>query len=331
MAINEQKLAFGANGQIQYAFDRQLVSDVNLFWDSSLLRLGLGTNTPAYMLDVSGDVNSSTKYRIGTQAVVSSGGGKFKIGDVDNVGGIGLDFYANGGVAAKIDGSTGFFGVGVNPGYPIDTITRINITIGADATQGYLLNGNPVVSLVTSFAIYGDVANTSAIGTKIRGGGFDALTIDAVTGLVSTENSYVNNTLNVQSFLYIQNPSPSGTGSVHLEIGSGLGMNIQGDGFYALGGHTIFTSNASRFFFGDVNLETNFPVIFNCGSSNRLYMANGGGMAVDGVPSGTYNLEVFGSFRADNYYGGAGTIGVTGTFANPTSITVENGIVTAVS
>lgn len=47
----------GANGSVQFSESSAFASDnSNLFWDNSAKRLGIGTNAPAYKLDVSDDV-----------------------------------------------------------------------------------------------------------------------------------------------------------------------------------------------------------------------------------------------------------------------------------
>lgn len=190
-------------GDIESDDGYQLTSDSgDISITPNTSKVGINTGSPGYALDVAGDVNSSTRYRLGGQSVLTSGGGKFQFGDVDNVGGLGSDFYANGGAVVFISGTNGFLGVNQpTPAYPIDTVDRINVSINADKTKGYLVNGNVVATLVTSVAYYGDVNDTTAVSTSIRGGALDALTVNGSTGLVTINTLEVANSVNAASYL----------------------------------------------------------------------------------------------------------------------------------
>lgn len=198
--------------------------------------------------------------------------------------------------------------------YPNPSVGAINgVTVSGTPTAGQI-----PVATSGSNALWQDPPAGAAAGSDgqiqiNQGGAFFA----------SDQLSFDNTTLAIRH----ASPNPA----FALQIGPGMGMDVDGDGFYSCGTHTIMTQNGGRFFFGDVNLETSNPVIFNCGTSNRLYIANTGGMAVDMIATGSYAFEVNGRISTNTGFNTLGFNGVTGVFASPTSITVKGGIITAIS
>src|ERR1035437_5685480 len=57
--------AAGSTGNVQFNVSGSFGGSANLFWDNTHGWLGIGTSSPAYPLDVVGDINTSTMLRLG--------------------------------------------------------------------------------------------------------------------------------------------------------------------------------------------------------------------------------------------------------------------------
>jgi hypothetical protein len=115
------------------------VGTANLFVDVSTSNVGIATKTPAYTLDVAGDINLSGDFYQGGSPFVSSLW-------TENAG----KLYYNGGNV----------GVGVsNPGYKFDVNGDINISTGST----YKINGNDVQYLASVNSVS---VSTGAAGTQ---------------------------------------------------------------------------------------------------------------------------------------------------------------------
>jgi hypothetical protein len=120
--------------------------------------LGIGTSSPAYKLDVNGDLNVSIaqSYRLGTAQVISYSGGNLNI--TDTGGGLNvkatsaLGLWAGGSVRATID-SSGNLGLGVTPqawsvkafeivgGSALSAVGGADYTLNAYYNAGWLYRG----------------------------------------------------------------------------------------------------------------------------------------------------------------------------------------------
>jgi hypothetical protein len=107
----------GSAGQVAYwSSTSAITGESNLFWDGTNDRLGIGTDSPSFNLDIVGSVNlaSGNSYRIDQGRFVLWNGNAF-LGDIDNLGG---DLYIRERGNNVITVSNGNVGIGTNsPSY----------------------------------------------------------------------------------------------------------------------------------------------------------------------------------------------------------------------
>jgi hypothetical protein len=91
-----------------------LSSDTNLFWDDANNRLGVGTTTPSYGIDVVGDINASSSVRVGGTSIGFPAGSSSQI-QYNNSGvfGASSNVWTNGTSGLQV-GLSNFFGVPAN-------------------------------------------------------------------------------------------------------------------------------------------------------------------------------------------------------------------------
>lgn len=109
-------LVAGSTGMIQYNDAGKLAASGNFVYTNG--NVGIGTNSPAYKLDVIGDVNISTSnaYKIGTGSVVYYSGGVTKFSDLG--GGLSLD---TGNTERLFIDTSGNVGIGTtSPTFPLE-------------------------------------------------------------------------------------------------------------------------------------------------------------------------------------------------------------------
>lgn len=241
--------------QIQNAAGGTTVFDA----DTTNGRIGIGTNAPAYTLDVAGDVNTSTVYRIGGTSICTSSGctaasgsnfyvqlqgstpGSAQTGNF-NITGQGIagtlqattvyagtvDSTSAGGTLALGDGNSGTGAVTIAAGATTGTVT-----IGGSSQTGTITLGNSTAT------------NTINIGTAIGSGNTQTITIG---GTIAGSNTNV--TLG------------SGTGSSSLTLQSGTGaINIGANAV----GHVINIGNTT----------SGTQVSVSCGSVTCSFGADG--------------------------------------------------------
>jgi hypothetical protein len=172
--------ASGTDGAIQYASGGTFSSDAsNLVWDDTNNRLGIGTTTPAYKLDVAGDIHisNSTPYLIFTDTdtnaesriSASSGVGSLIIdADYNNEqAGTNIIFKSDGSERMRIDDS-GRVGIGTtSPSAELDIKGASNPEIrlqSTDSSDPFLYFGDQVD------AVRGGIGyDTSANALQLRG------------------------------------------------------------------------------------------------------------------------------------------------------------------
>jgi hypothetical protein len=168
------------------------------FWDSTNARLGIGNSGPAYPLDVTGDLNSSAKYRIGGTVVLDNSG---------------TNLFVGGGAGASN-------GAGTNN-------TFIGVTAGGANTSGFsntfvgnLAGSTNATGQENSFV--GHLAGNLNTGTSNTFLGFKAGTVNAAA--------------NYNTFVGAQAGQANQTGGTNSYFGKGAGLgNISGNSNVAVG------------------------------------------------------------------------------------------------
>jgi hypothetical protein len=232
--------ASGTDGAIQFASGGTFSSDAsNLVWDDTNNRLGIGTTTPAYKLDVAGDIHisNSTPYLIFTDTdtnaesriSASSGVGSLIIdADYNNEqAGTNIIFNSDGSERMRIDDS-GRVGIGTTaPSQELDVNGDIVVPVGNGIMFDRVGSDSHILYKETpSSSTYGspdDVVLRNPNGARLRfqtNGTNDRMTIDSSgnVGIGTTSPSYkldVDGDINMRtghSFYYdvagATNPNP---------------------------------------------------------------------------------------------------------------------------
>jgi parallel beta-helix repeat protein len=291
-------------------------------FNSSSARLGLGTSSPAYMLDVAGDINTSTGYRVGGTAgstTTCSSGNVLQNAVVQ--GGIitGGTCVANGGGVSPTlqnayDNST-------SPATIVLTSTNKGITIKDASTT---VGGN-------LFAVQNNGATTTYLGVTTTGvsvGG--TLT---VSGTINT-NTFSSTALTFAGANPIIGASTTNTGLTLQANGTGtLTLNTTGAGTINLG-----TTNTTTLSIGNttaatqtliqggtganaVSIQTGASGTISIGTSAVAHtIAIGNGAAIQGITIGSTN-----SSSATTIQAGSGGITLTGAVSGSSTINAVTG------
>lgn len=143
----------GVTGDVQFNVGGLFSANNLFFWDNTNNRLGVGNNAPAYAVDVTGNVNASACYLIGTHPFACPDGTGIKLQNITTINGgpfptppaapaNSVQFNnagAFGGSANLIwNNTTNRLGIGVAaPAYALDVLGNIN------DTSCYLINAVP--------------------------------------------------------------------------------------------------------------------------------------------------------------------------------------------
>lgn len=143
----------GVTGDVQFNVGGLFSANSLFFWDNTNIRLGIGNNAPAYAVDVTGNVNASACYLIGTHPFACPDGTGIKLQNITTINGgpfptppsapaNSVQFNnagAFGGSANLIwNNTTNRLGIGVAaPAFALDVLGNIN------DTSCYLINAVP--------------------------------------------------------------------------------------------------------------------------------------------------------------------------------------------
>lgn len=228
-------------------------------------RVGIGTAIPNYILDVVGDVNTSTGYRVGGSAGASTtcSGGTF-LQNATVVGGIitaGSCTAASNGVTvvgafsatsiangASISGNTITFGAAdaINPGM-VSTGSQTfagDKTFNNNVTVSGTYNGNTFTNSGLTFS----ASSTSSVQSASS----QVLNLNGSNGLTIQTNGVTRATFATSNNLYLGNGQTSTTPNNFIVSGTGSSATGVAGGALSLQGGSATTGNANG---GDLNLS----------------------------------------------------------------------------
>lgn len=272
----------GAAGQVSFwNGTSSQAGDNGLFWDNTNKRLGLGTNSPAYRLDVNGDINLATA--------------------TTTVGSI----RSNGGKILNVRGTSNLF-VGGSTGNDTYTGTE-NVGVGNQVLQQLGAGTRN-----TGLGVYVLQALTS--GSNNTGVGYGALGV--TTGSTNTGLGYYagryNTTGSNQIFingLDRTNYTGDQTGSpIYIQQSTTIGSQV-----VTLNGNTIInTETTSKAGFNFRNYFADFPAIYN---KNNVTVGSDKFILASAPASGTF-IGDSGSGNIYMYATGNNRALITSTYAN---------------
>jgi hypothetical protein len=245
--------------------------------------------------------------------------------DVSRVSG-----WSNRGSSTVLTNSSGSVGIGTTAPSSILTITNIG------AGDSLLVEDSPSPD-ASPFVI--SATGNVGIGTTIPRARFD-VGGNITTGVIGTPVAFVTDLFDGISGMEMGNRS-TGTAAdfrfmisdttghymafmqpgINNNVGNLFGLNRYAGDFILTNAGTLRTLaigaiGASDVIFGTTNLE-------------RMRILSTGNVGI-GTTTPGYGLEVNGTFQADNYYSGDGSIGVTTTGPTACVVTsIKNGIITA--
>ena len=161
---------FGTDADLNFDFSGATDGDFSVntnqfFVDTSTGRVGVGTASPSYALDVTGVINASSMYRIGTKSVVSQAGSDVVFGNSDN--NIDNIRFANGTTEKMRITSSGNVGIGTTtPASKLSVAGDLLVT--ATSTLANTIVSNLTISNLTSTRVPfvttgGELTDSSAL------------------------------------------------------------------------------------------------------------------------------------------------------------------------
>jgi hypothetical protein len=287
------------------------------FWDSTNVRLGIGNSGPAYPLDVTGDINSSAKYRTGGTVVLDNAGSNLFVG-----GGAGASITTGTnntflGVIAGGANTSGFSNTFVgNSAGALTTVGQDNSFLGHLAGTANTGNENTFIGsqagMANAAAHYNTFVGAQSGKSNLLGAN------NAFFGKVACQNntsgnnnvsvgvnSGVSNTIEVENTFLgynsdgtagITNATAVGSKAKVMQSNSlvlGSINNLNGAGATVKVGIGVAAPNARLDLNGDLALEKN-PNIFNLNPGNNNNVAFGdysfvhvtGGGTLTGIANG---------------------------------------------
>lgn len=214
ITISSTPITSGTAGRILFEGTGNVVSEsANLFFDATNNRLGIG-KTPAYPLDIVGDMKSSTGFRFGSNAyVLLSGNDLLWYNSLNNI--IAQDY--NNGDLIYMEGLTGNVGIGT----PVNTAptSRFQVSQATYAGPGTVSNtagGTTVTGVSTQFL------NTFKVG--------DSITIPYTAGQTVVISAIASNTSMTTASITAAN-----SGVSYAVPSGGIKFVVRGNGNVGIG------------------------------------------------------------------------------------------------
>jgi hypothetical protein len=243
----------GSNGQVQFNSSGSFGADSNFFWDNTNKRLGVGTSSPSYLLDVAGSGRFSglrTESSLTSLTAVNTSTFYYMQYNTD-----GLDAYTNTNAAAPIYFKTGGSTKLTIADNGAATFSS-SVTATAGLTIGSLTSGsNAVLTLATNASgsprsisyraatadITIDSTAGSALMTITNGGnvGIGISSPSALTEIRVNTNDYGNN-------LILSNTSPNNNIGTSLSFGHNT-QALDPDILARISGYVDDRTNANRY------------------------------------------------------------------------------------
>jgi len=248
-------------------------------------RVGIKTSTPAYELDVSGDINASTNYRMGTQVIIDN---QYNLNNINTVNSTTIE---NSGVVNTSNIYTsGNVGIGkTTANYTLDVNGDIN------AFNNYYINGHLIIDQDQNL--------------------YDVKTINATTlNVTTTSNSGTITTRNLNT-----------TGIVGINtIAPGFTLDTTGEinasSNYRVGGRLIVDSDRNL-----IDIQTiNSTTLSNSGTARTDILYTTGNVGIHQT-SAAFTLDVNGDINASSTYkmGGVTLIDNNCNLGNISTATVD--------
>ena len=253
----------GSNGYIQFSTSGALASDAGLFWENTNKRLGIGTTTPSYKLDIIGDANisagSAYKLNGSNMAIASTTLNNYFFGGAGNLTMTGIDNTGTGYLALSNNTSGSYNTALGRESLYTSTSTSWNTAVGYRSlysnTIGYANTAVGREALYSNTTGTGNTANGSrslysnTTGSSNTATGLQSLQSNT-TGSSNTANGFASLFLNTTGLGNVALGRTSlysnTTGSYNTANGvSSLYSNTTGSFNTALGYQSLYTSTST--------------------------------------------------------------------------------------
>lgn len=250
----------GSDGYVQFSTSGALASDVNFFWDNTNKRLGIGTSSPATLLDVTG---SNTSAVVGSEMISSAADRNFS-SDTGNWTGTNWSIDT-------VFGEATHSIAGVNP------FTLANSALSAAPIAGHTYKVSVMVySTATSDTITPSIGGTSGLPIgKADYGTFTQIIVATDTSpLVFTPTAGWTGLVTSISVVEI---TPSSATQITRNSNSTIGLEIRSGGsglnnsFVGVNSGSANSTGYSNSFFGSNAGKSNVT-----GDSNAFFGSNAG-------------------------------------------------------
>lgn len=297
-----------------------------LFWNQSNNRLGIGTASPQYVLDVNGTASVRNNLIVNTLFI-----GRKNPNDI-----YGVNIGVNSGHTASTQTVT----IGYNAG--LSNKGQNNVHIGINAGRYFDDNDNTIIGALAAQNGAGGSNNTivgrsagdrlSGNSNVLLGSGVGVFATISNTTLIGSGTGY--RTTSVNSVYIGYNTGYLADGNYNISLGYQSGYNIDGQQNVLIGGYRA----GYNLLEGDYNVVLgSYDMSSFTNSSNAIYIADGSGdLRIYSPSSGNviigssadagYKLDVSGTFRVTSTSRLQGNVGI-GTSSNNTNALNTNGTV----
>jgi hypothetical protein len=204
----------GSNGQVQFNNSGAFGADSNLFWDNTNKRLGIGTTTPNYSLQVVAPANTNV-FDVVTGTVGSAAHEEFRVehaGAIVDTYNLGLDTSSWGQVVAS--GEDGTYRQAVVMAADVSGAGKTIFGVSASSNSGTTWNGRLVVQQ----------GGNVGIGTTSPNALLDIGSAGATLGTMRLEG-------NTSGYVQLQSAAAAGSWTMTLPASAGSsGQQLQTDG-----------------------------------------------------------------------------------------------------